>query len=487
MRAALSRPARERSPRSVNQAKTARSRGRRNTSVPHTIPPPPARSAAPAGKNKTLQAVRAIATSAKITRIRSKRHASRTPAPMMTQVRAGRRLASRSCAAGDSRRPAAARSRTPPVTSAESDPLKARRAGSRNLFRVATKDAASKKNVGLASVRTASGGARRRPATRRRTSDGGRPSLAPAGRAAGAPRRRPGGRRVLEPAEPPRGAAPDVDGAGTKRLGGAGSSPAALLARPPPRDDQNVLDRAPHALEPDGRQQVRHRFRHRLRGRPLVLVQHDGAARGQQPREASRQADRVGGRRRVRDVVHDEVEAVAAEPEPADGRGGVGAEDLEAVLGREAEPVLGDPDDERVVLDDGDARALDRAPEQVDLGTAAQAHQQDPRPAWEAARRGEGARPVLALGRRPVAAGEVDRLDFPADHQPALRPALDDADAPRERRARLEQDRAPAAPPPPRPAPRRDGARPDQRGCIRIAPSSRIASPFSMPFSIISR
>src|SRR5438132_40410 len=378
MRVALSRPARERSPRSVNQAKTARSRGRRNTSVPHTIPPRPARSAAPAGKKATPQAVRAITTSAKITRIRSKRHASRTPAPMMTQVRPGRRLASRSCTAGDSRRPAAARSRSPPVSSAESDPLKARRAGSRNVFRVATKDSTSKENVGLDSVRTAE-----------------RPRPAAASRPGGEPRMEVG--------------------------------------------------------------------------------------------RASRQADRVGGRRRVRDVVHDEVEAVAAEPEPADGRGGVGAEDLEAVLGREAEPVLGDPDDERVVLDDGDARALDRAPEQVDLGTAAQAHQQDPRPAWEAARRGEGARPVLALGRRPVAAGEVDRLDFPADHQPALRPALDDADTPRERRARLEQDRAPAAPPDPRAAPRRGGPRPGQRGCIRIAPSRRIVSPFSMAFSMISR
>jgi hypothetical protein len=77
--------------------------------------------------------------------------------------------------------------------------------------------------------------------------------------------------------------------------------------------------------------------------------------------------------------------------------------------------------------------------------------------------------PVLALDARPVAVERQDRENIAGDDEPPLTPPVDDPDPVRPARARLV-DRPRAAPA-------------NQRGCMRMAPSSRIVSPFNMAFS----
>src|SRR6266446_4880665 len=290
--------------------------------------------------------------------------------------------------------------------------------------------------------------------------------------------------------------------------------------------DQRVLPRPPHAAKPDLAEVEPQRAGERPRVAAPVAVHDERSPRRDQRNhgEELRQRDlRLVG---VRDVVHHVVELPSGLCEPGDGGLGVRADDLQLADTIEPEPLAGNTHDERIALDHGDVPWGGETVEQVDLRAAAQADEQRGRSPGEL----DGVErlpPVFTAHRSPVAVERIDREDFTMNHEPALCAAVDHADPARQARPSSEDDARPlqlgavtnavpvtgsdlhhgrfapaGVPAPGRPAarttvigsPRTAGpSRPTTscgshyRGCIRIAPSSRIVSPFSIAFSMMCR
>jgi hypothetical protein len=207
----------------------------------------------------------------------------------------------------------------------------------------------------------------------------------------------------------------------------------------------------------------------RLAGvRPPVTVDDKGAAKADQTRQAHREGDRALRCLVVGAVLHDEVEAPARPPQRLDRHAGLRAQEREPRDLPEPEPALGEADDDGVALDGRHVPWRHPLAQQVQLRSTPEADKQDGR-ARRQAHHVERLAPVLLAHAGPVAVERVDRQHRAVQHELPVGAHVDHLDESGERRSRPVEDAL---------VYQRRGE--DQRGAMRMTPSSRIVSAFSM-------